>query len=978
MEEPMPESGSPGESVPTVVAPAVVKQPASTPVAEQSVAEPPDPLPSDTESTEQSHEPPSLAGKVVYVIDANSLIFQVFHAIPEMTSPRGEPVNAVYGFTRDLMFLLEKKRPDYLLSAHDPPGPTFRHELYEPYKGQRSEMPDSLRPQMPKIQQVLEAMGIPALSVVSFEADDLLATVARQVETLGGDCVVITSDKDCRQLITDHVKIYNVRKDLFYDAAALQADWGVRPDQVVDFQALVGDPVDNVPGVALIGPKAARELLEKYDTLEGIFEHASEVSGQRKRENLIAGREQALLSRKLVRLDAHVPIELNWQEAAVRPRDPAPMLALCQEFGFHRFADQLRAAPQVVVAAPRPAANYRTIDTPERFADFLARLSNQKVISFDLETTSITPTQAEIVGYAFSWDAGEADYLPVRAPEGEARLDPTTTLTALRPILENPDVGKIGQNLKYDALVLRQLGVRLAGIKFDTMVASYLLDAGERNHNLDELAKRYLDHTTIKISELIGTGKNQKQMDQVPVAQVAEYAGEDAEVVVRLWPILQARLEESQLTTLFETLEMPLVDVLVEMEHNGIHVDVARLAELSQRFGTRITELEAEIYTLAGHEFSINSPKQLQQVLFTEQNLPVISRTKTGASTDVDVLEELARLHPLPAKIIEYRQNAKLKSTYVDALPTMINPRTGRVHASFHQAVAATGRLSSSDPNLQNIPIRTESGREIRSAFGPSQPGWLLLAADYSQIELRVLAHFSQDETLLQAFAADEDIHALVASQVYNVPQSEVTSEMRRAAKAVNFGIIYGQSAFGLAKALDIEQEQAATFIDAYFNRYPGVEEFLAKILEDCLAKGYVGTILGRRRAIQGIRPVAARAARSEKETTGDDRAENRGGFSRQRNLPERTAINTVIQGSAADLIKQAMISIARRLEREASPARMLLQIHDELVFEVPADEVDPLAKLVVEEMSQVLSLSVPLKVDVKTGRNWAETEPWN
>ena len=541
----------------------------------------------------------------------------------------------------------------------------------------------------------------------------------------------------------------------------------------------------------------------------------------------------------------------------------------------------------------------------------------------------------------------------------------------MRPILENPQIGKIGQNLKYDALVLRQLGVRLAGIKFDTMVASYLLDAGERNHNLDELAKRYLDHTTIKISELIGTGKNQKRMDEVPVAQVAEYAGEDAEVVVRLWPILQARLEASQLTGLFEELEMPLVDVLVEMEHNGIHIDVARLAELSQRFGARIAELEAEIYALAGHTFSINSPKQLQQVLFTEQNLPIISRTKTGASTDADVLEELARQHPLPAKIIEYRQNAKLKSTYVDALPTMINPRTNRVHASFHQAVAATGRLSSSDPNLQNIPIRSESGREIRSAFGPSQPGWLMLAADYSQIELRVLAHFSQDETLLRAFAADEDIHALVASQVYGVPQAEVTPEMRRSAKAVNFGIIYGQSPFGLAKALGIEQEQAAAFIDAYFQRYPGVERFLAKILEECLAKGYVGTVLGRRRAIQGIRP----SFKMPRSVPGPRKLV---GANRQRNLPERTAINTVIQGSAADLIKQAMISIAHRLEREASPARMLLQIHDELVFEVPADDVDRLAKLVVEEMSGVMPLSVPLKVDVKTGRNWAETEPWN
>ena len=904
-------------------------------------------------------QPLSLAGETAYVIDANSLIFQVFHAIPEMTSPKGEPVNAVFGFVRDLLYLMNDKKPDFLFCAFDMSGPTFRHELYADYKVHRAEMPGELVPQFPAIRRAVEALGIPLLELPSFEADDILATVARMTDELGGECFLVTADKDCRQLITDRVKIYNVRKNLIYDAAALAADWGVRPDQVVDFQSLVGDPVDHVPGVPLIGPKIARELLQKYETLEALLDHAHEVAGAKRKQNLMEGREQALLSRQLVRLDAHAPISIDWNQGRVGGFDVARVKQLFAEFGFHRFAEQL---PQLDIARSSAAwnADYRTIDTPQAFQDFLLELKEQARFSFDTETTDISPTRAEIVGYSFAWQPGEAYYLPVRAPEGENRLDAVQTLAALRGVLEDPQIGKIGQNLKYDVLVLRAAGVELQGAQFDTMVASYLLDAGERNHNLDELAERYLNHANIKISELIGSGKQQKRMDEVPVATITAYAAEDADVPLRLAPILAEKLSANGLTELFETLELPLIEVLVELEHNGIRVDVERLGQLSRQYGERLSVLEAEVYELAGREFNIASPKQLQQVLFEEQKLPVLSKTKTGPSTDADVLEELSRLHPLPAKIIEFRQFAKLKNTYVDALPQLVNPRTGRVHASFNQSVAATGRLSSSDPNLQNIPIRTESGREIRSAFLPGHAGWQLLAADYSQIELRVLAHFSGDKTLCAAFAADEDIHALVASQVYGVSQAEITSGMRRAAKAVNFGVIYGQSPFGLAKALNISQEEAARFIKEYFDRYPGVEEFLTKILADCRENGYVSTVLGRRRSIRGIRP---------------DSIGSKGGH--QRNLPERTAINTVIQGSAADLIKQAMIAIHRRLRRESLAAKMLLQIHDELIFEVPPDELDAVAKLVAEEMAAAQRLAVPLKVDVKIGHNWAEVEPW-
>ncbi len=901
--------------------------------------------------------PTSLAGERVYVIDANSLIFQVFHAIPEMTSPKGEQVNAVFGFVRDILYLAQDKEPHYLFCAFDMAGPTFRHDLYADYKVHRAEMPEELVPQFPAIRRVLDALGIPILELDAYEADDILATLARVTEELGGECYLVTADKDCRQLITDHVKIYNVRKNLVYDAAELEKEWGVAPSQVVDFQALVGDAVDHVPGVPLIGPKLAKELLQKYGTLDSVLDHAGEVSGAKRKQNLIDSREQALLSRELVRLDAHVPIEIDWARGRLGGFDRERALAIFAEYGFHRFGEQLRQLN--VVEEPRTwQADYRLVNTLELFESFLSELRRQTCISIDTETTGLSPTQAELVGLAFAWTPGVAYYLPVRAPVGEPHLDLGTVLAALRPILENPAVKKVGQDLKYDRLVLRCAGVDLKGLAFDTMVASYLLDAGERNHNLDELAQRFLNHTTTRISELIGAGKDQKRMDEVPLAAITSYACEEADVPLRLMPILAAKLREEELTGLFEQLELPLIDVLVELEHNGIRVDVGRLAELSRQYGERLIALEKEIYELAGHPFNIGSTRQLQQVLFEEQKLPVIVKVKTGPSTDASVLEELARQHPLPAKIIEYRQFAKLKNTYVDALPGLINPRTGRVHASFQQAVAATGRLSSSDPNLQNIPIRTEDGRAIRSAFWPDQEGWNLLAADYSQIELRVLAHFSHDETLCSAFACDEDIHARVASQVYGVPLADVTSEMRRTAKAVNFGVIYGQSPFGLAKTLGIDQDVAATFIENYFRRHPGVAEFLRSILVECRAKGYVTTILGRRRAIRGVRPDPGKL-----------------GAGKQRNLSERTAINTVIQGSAADLIKLAMIAVYRRMTREELRSKMLLQIHDELLFEVAPDETEAMKRLVVEEMTGVEELAVPLKVDLAIGRNWAEAE---
>ncbi|HEY2839380.1 MAG TPA: DNA polymerase I [Pirellulales bacterium] len=893
-----------------------------------------------------------LKGKRVWAIDANSLIFQVFHAIPQMTSPKGQPVNAVFGFTRDLLFLLEKKKPDYLFCSFDTRAATFRQELYAEYKGQRAEMPAELSPQFPLIRRMIEALGIPILELDGYEADDVLATIAHQVDAAGGECVVVTGDKDCRQLITDRVSIYNVRKDQIYDAAALLADWGIRPDQVVDFQTMVGDSVDNIPGIPLIGPKIARELLNQFDTLEGIFANADKIAGAKRKQNIIEGQARAPLTRQLVRLDTAVPIAIDWRAAETGPIDPQGVIALCGEFGFHRFAEQARQW-QGGTEKVDWQANSRLVDSLEKLQELLPTLLAQSRVAIELQPAGRAAVTAAIRGIALCWRPGEAWYLPLAVARADelplsetSSIDPKAALAALRPIFENAQIQKVSRDLKQDTLLLASGGVTPAGMTFDTTLASYLLDAGERNHTLAELSERFLNHAIAPPSE---------EKDSASSTPAWRGAAELADVAFRLTPMLEQKLRDEQLDELFFQTEVPLIRVLARLERTGVRVDPARLAELSQEYGARARAIESEIYALAGHEFNIASPKQLQAILFTEQKLPALRRTKSGPSTDASVLEELAALHPLPKKIIEFRQYTKLKNTYVDALPSMVNPKTGRVHATFQQAVAATGRLSSTDPNLQNIPIRTREGREIRSAFLPGEPNWLLLAADYSQIELRVLAHFSGDATLCEAFAQNEDIHSLVAAQVFGVPQKEVTSEMRRRAKAVNFGVLYGQSPFGLAKSLNIEQSEAAEFIDAYYDRYPGVEKLLAGILADCRANGYVKTILGRKRGISGVRPDAGRL----------------------RNLPERTAINTVIQGSAADLIKLAMLSVQRALEEQRLASRMLLQIHDELLFESPPAELETLAQLVRREMSSVAPLDVPLVVDIKTGHNWAETQPW-
>lgn len=930
---------------------------------EQEAAPVKAPQPAPTASAKKAHgadpSPTDLRGKTVYVVDAPSLIYQVFHAIPEMTSPRGQPVNAVFGFTRDILMMLEGGDADYLFCAFDASGPTFRHSAYEAYKAERSEMPDDLRPQMKIIEDMLAALAVPALELSGYEADDILATIAQQAHDGGARCVLVTGDKDCRQLINDTTFVLNVRKNQLYDRQALQADWGIAPEQVVDFQSLVGDKVDNVPGVPLIGPKIAAELLTEFGDLESVLNNVDRIKGAKRKENLVMYRDQALLSRDLVRLDRNVPIEINWAAARISEFDYPAALSLFIDLGFHGFTEKIRKLAPAL--GPPPETDTRVVTTAAELQELQTTLLAQPEFACAALKSHPEDRFAAALGIAFSWEANRAVYIPFS--ERDSALP-----SFLRRVLTGEGATIVCHDWKSTALALREFGIGAASKnsahksvprgtaarKFDTQLASYLLDAGERDHTLDEASKKRLGQAIPAWKDLLGKRKSGAQLS---LAEQSAYAGSRAAATLALKPKLERQLAESELEPLYDDLELPLIDALLEMETNGIAVDLPLLDELRGDFAAHLQNLEQQIHDLAGHEFNIASPKQLQEILFGELGLPVLKKTaKSGPSTDSEVLEDLAEQHPIAALILEHRQYAKLKGTYVDALPALVRPETGRVHADFNQMVAATGRLSCNDPNLQNVPIRSEAGRQIRSAFIPGESGWELLAADYSQIELRVLAHLSGDETLRAAFARDEDIHTTVAAQVFGTSHDDVSSEMRRRAKAVNFGVIYGQTPFGLGKQLKIEPGEAAVFIDAYFARYQGVEAFMAKILADCAANGYVKTILGRRRSIRGIRSSLDR-----------ERAR------RQRNLSERTAINTVIQGSAADLIKLAMLKIHRCLSQESLPARLLLQIHDELVFEAATPQLPSLAALVSREMMNVLPFEVPLKVDLSRGPNLAE-----
>ena len=891
----------------------------------------------------------------LYIIDGHSYIYASFYAVRNLTSPSGEPTNATFGFLGTLLKLLRTKRPDKLVLAMDSAGPTFRHEQYAEYKANRPAMPEELPCQIDRIKQLVELMHIPILAKAGYEADDIIASLCRSVDGTDTQVFICSKDKDLEQLIGTKVSMYDAKMDTVLDVEGLTKKKGLSPKQTADVLALTGDSSDNIPGVPGIGPKKATGLVQKYGNLDVLLAHIDEVPGVIG-QNLAANIETVRRARELVALRDDVDTGgaldgMSWQ------RDPKPELKeMLKELGFNRYISALDEIWPGSVVEPKVrkseqvSNDYVLVDSEQKFEEFLSALQEQKAVAVDTETTGTDPIAAALVGISFSWKAGQGYYLPFRAPLGEATLK-GEHLKKLSAVLYDERVAKYGHNIKYDLLILKAVGIELRGVSFDTMVASYLLEADRGSHSLKALGQELLGMEVTDISELIGRGKKQITFDQVPLEQAYVYACQDADMTWQLQGLLSKQLAPAGVEKLFYEVEMPLLEVLAQMECYGIKIDEGQLRQMSRELQKHSQELIEQIHQQAGGVFNVDSPQQLAEVLFNKLGLTPVRKTKTGQSTDMGVLEALSGDHALPGLVLRYRRIAKLRNTYLDVLPGMVSIKTGRLHASFNQTMTATGRLSSSSPNLQNIPIRDELGRQIRAAFVPEEAGDVLLTADYSQIELRVLAHFSGDKALCEAFARQEDIHRFVAGQVFGVEPESVSAEQRRAAKTVNFGIIYGQTPFGLSKSLGISRSEAKSFIDQYHKRYPGINEFLALCVKQASENGFVQTILGRRRRIRNI-----------------DSA-NHG----QREFANRTAINTVVQGSAADLIKVAMARLHEHIKENCPDVKMLLQIHDELVFELAESEAAEHAKWISEIMSEAIPLSVPVVVDIAWGKSWLE-----
>jgi DNA polymerase I len=885
--------------------------------------------------------------KTIFLIDGSGYIYRAFHAIRGLKNSGGLPTNAVFGFTRMLMKLLQEKNSDRMVMFFDSKGPTFRHEMYDAYKANRPPMPEELSVQIPYIHDVTHAFRIPTFKLQGYEADDLIGTTAVKAQEDGYDVVIVSGDKDLKQLISEQAIIWDPMKDVLVNLQDIR-DTGITPPQLIEVMGLSGDTSDNVPGVPGIGPKTALALIQTFGDMETLYEQVDTITKKKQHENLVQYKDQAFLSRDLVRLDTRAPIDFRVADLLVGEPDRSALADLFKELEFSQLQRQFPKQSDL------SKKHYQAILDMNSLTDLVARLEKASLIAVDTETTSTNPMLAEMVGLSFSIQPDEAFYIPCRhrylgAPSQIALAD---TLKILKPILEDPAIQKIGQNIKYDWIVLERHGVGLKGITFDTMLASYLINPSKRAHNLDQIALDFLDHKTITYEDLTGSkGKKAATFDTVPIDKATPYACEDADITLMAYHILDKKMAALGLSKLFREVEIPLVSVLKDMEMNGVTVDKDKLCELSNSFDHQLKTIETSIYDMAGENFNINSTKQLGKILFEKLNLPVQKKTrkKTGYSTDVEVLTTLAKQHELPAQILRHRTLSKLKSTYTDALLELIHPETGRIHTSFNQTIAATGRLSSSDPNLQNIPIRTEEGKEIRKAFIP-KPGWKMISADYSQIELRILAHYSKDKILSKAFEEAEDIHTRTASEVFQVFPSFITEDLRRQAKIINFGIIYGMSPFGLSKALNISQKMAKTYIDNYFKRYQGVSTFIQEIIAEARKTGQTTTLLGRIRLLPEINSKNIH----------------------ERRFAERTAINTPIQGTAADLIKVAMIRVNHALKTQKLLSAMLLSVHDEIIFEVPPEEIEAATALIIDEMESVWDLSVPLKVNVEVGNNWA------
>ena len=919
----------------------------------------------------------STAPKHVYLIDGSSFLFRAFHAVRPLTRPDGTPVNAVYGFTQMLMKILEDTDADCLAVIFDAARVTFRNDIYPAYKANRPDPPEELIPQFGLVRDAVRAFNVPAIEMSGFEADDIIATYARLAKEAGADVTIVSSDKDLMQLVNDKVSMFDAMKNQVIGREQVIEKFGLGPEKVVEVQALAGDSTDNVPGVPGIGVKTAAQLLTEYGDLETLLKRAEEIKQPKRREALIQNADLARISLELVKLRDDVPVEHPLEDFLRREPDPEALTAFLKEQDFKSILSRIEAKHGIGAEAPDAAvpdkAEYELVQDTKALARWLDAASAAGYVAVDTETTSLDATRAELVGVSLSVQPGYACYIPLahRNGNGQGALDlgeagkggngagapkqirMKEALDALRPVLEDPSVLKIGQNIKYDSIVLGRHGLAVGPID-DTMLMSFVLDGGAGKHGMDELADRHLGIQTVKYKDVTGSGKAQVTFDYVPLEKARDYAAEDADVTLRLHQLLKPRLLEEHMVTVYETIERPLVPVLAEMEKKGVLVDPAALRGLSRDFAQRMGAMEDEIYTLAGETFNIGSPKQLGEILFDKLGMPGGGKTKTGAyKTDSDVLEDLAAAgHDLPARVLDWRQLAKLKSTYTDTLVEQINPETGRIHTSYAMAGAQTGRLSSTDPNLQNIPIRTEEGRKIRQAF-TAREGCKLVSLDYSQIELRVVAHMAGIKALVDAFHDGADIHALTASQVFGIPMEGMDPMVRRKAKAINFGIIYGISPFGLARQLGIEQREARAYIEAYFEKYPGIKDYMERMRAECRKTGRVETLFGRRIHLPGI---------NEKNPM-------------RRNYAERQAINAPIQGTAADIIKRAMIRVPEALATKKLAADMLLQVHDELLFEVPEKEVEETIAAVRGVMEgaagPAVSLAVPIVVDAGIGDNW-------
>ena len=885
----------------------------------------------------------------IFLIDGQSYIYRAFYAVRDLSNSSGFPTNAIFGFVNMLQRVQEAYAPSHLAIVFDSPGKNFRHERYPDYKANRQSMPEPLRQQIPRIKEVVEAYRIPAIELAGYEADDILATLATRWAQDEAEIVLVSGDKDLMQLVSERVTMLDTMKDQKIGINEVQAKFGVEPGRVVEVQALMGDATDNIPGIPGVGEKTAIKLISEWHDLEGVLSHVEDIKGklgQKVRENA----ELARLSKELATLDRNVPIEVELDQLISEEPDTERLRELFSEFEFRRFLADLDVSWEFSLEEEEAkAGQYETIWTEQQLSRMLQDIRAVKTYCLDTETTALNPLDAELVGVALAIEEEKAWYIPVghTTEDAEPQLPLETVIQALRGVFEDESLSLIGQNVKYDVMVLAKYDLWPTKLSGDTMLASYLLNPATR-HNLNDLAWEHLRYSMTSYEAVTGGAK--KSFAEVPIDQATTYSGEDADITLRLANRLFPKLAEEGMDTLFSEVEVPLALVLSRMELAGILIDTDFLAGLSVEFGQQRKQLEAEIYELAGEEFNIASSQQLQHILFDKLGLPRGKKTKTGSSTDSSVLEALSDQYPLPAKILAYRGFAKLQSTYVDALPKLIQPKTGRIHTSFNQTVTATGRLSSSNPNLQNIPIRSEEGRRIRAAFVPA-PGHVFVSADYSQIELRLLAHLSQDPVLVESFQSGQDVHARTAAEIFAVPVETVSADQRREAKTINFGIIYGMGAHRLGRSLGIPFKTAQQYIDQYFARYSGIKGYMDSVLEEARQRGYVTTLQGRRRYVPDLQ------------------SKNRQIVS----AAERVAINTPIQGTAADLIKIAMVVIDRRLQQEKLGSRMLLQVHDELLFEVPEEEIKTLTALVREIMESVAALQVPLEVEIGHGASWAE-----